>query len=40
MKEEHIDPLIRQMMALLEKLKQIIGDKELLFLGIRSQQRL
>lgn len=33
MKEEHIVPLSRQAMALLEQLKQISGDKELLFPG-------
>ncbi len=31
MKEEHIVPLSRQAMVLLEQLKQISGDKELLF---------
>lgn len=33
MKEEHIVPLSRQAMILLEQLKQISGDKELLFRG-------
>ncbi|ENC2778745.1 integrase arm-type DNA-binding domain-containing protein [Salmonella enterica subsp. enterica serovar Bareilly] len=33
MKEEHIVPLSRQAMILLEQLKQISGDKELLFPG-------
>lgn len=33
MKEEHIVPLSRQAMVLLEQLKQISGDKELLFPG-------
>lgn len=33
MKEEHIVPLSRQVMVLLEQLKQISGDKELLFPG-------
>lgn len=33
MKEEHIVPLSRQAMALLEYLKQISGDKDLLFPG-------
>lgn len=33
MKEEHIVTLSRQAMVLLEQLKQISGDKELLFLG-------
>lgn len=33
MKEEHIVPLSRQAMILLDKLKQISGDKELLFPG-------
>jgi integrase len=33
MKEEHIVPLSRQAMILLERLKQISGDKELLFPG-------
>ena len=33
MKEEHIVPLSCQAMNLLEQLKQISGDKELLFLG-------
>lgn len=33
MKEEHTVPLSRQVMVLLEQLKQISGDKELLFPG-------
>ncbi|SXF15558.1 putative P4-type integrase [Klebsiella variicola] len=33
MKEEHIVPLSRQAMILLAQLKQISGDKELLFPG-------
>ena len=33
MKEEHIVPLSRQAMILLDQLKQISGDKELLFPG-------
>ncbi len=33
MEEEHIVPLSRQAMVLLEQLKQISGDKELLFHG-------
>lgn len=33
MKEEHIVPLSRQAMILLNQLKQISGDKELLFPG-------
>lgn len=33
MKEEHIVPLSRQTMILLEQLKQISGDKDLLFPG-------
>jgi len=33
MKEEHIVPLSRQAMLLLEQLKQISGDKELLLPG-------
>ncbi len=33
MKEEHIVPLSRQAMVLLEQLKKISGDKELLFPG-------
>ncbi len=33
MKEEHIVPLSRQVMILLDQLKQISGDKELLFPG-------
>jgi integrase len=40
MKEEHIVPLSRQAMILLEQLKQISGDKELLFPGIMTQLRL
>ncbi len=40
MKEEHIVPLSLQAMALLEQLKQISGDKELLFPGIMTQPRL
>jgi len=39
MKEEHIVPLSRQTMGLLEQLKQISGDKELLFPGIMMQSR-
>ena len=33
MKEEHIVPLSRQALVLLEELKQLSGDKELLFPG-------
>ncbi len=36
MKEEHIVPLSRQAMMLLEQLKQISGDKELLFPGAHN----
>lgn len=40
MKEEHIVPLSRQAMILLSQLKQISGDKELLFRVIMTQLRL
>lgn len=40
MKEEHIVPLSRQAMILLDQLKQISDDKELLFPGIMTQLRL
>lgn len=40
MKEEHIVPLSRQAMNLLDQLKQISGDKEVLFPGIMTPLRL
>ncbi len=40
MKEEHIVPLSRQAMNLLGQLKQISGDRKLLFLAIMTQLRL